>query len=277
MAENFGLDPWRFITELPLDQVIEIHLSGGRDSNPTWLPSRRVQRLDSHDDLVPEPVWALFDRVLPLCHALDAVILERMEGTVTDADVAPIAAELVRIRERVEARRLEPPTPPIPTRAFPSGDPAAFQSALESALRSPDPAAFATAAHPHLRPDDLRLTALHVARLRSERLLQGSPAAASWFDLAPADFAAAFWSYHQQVPPTGLELDALRFAAPEGVARLAELHVVEADVHQELEASFLQGKVCRPPVATCLAHVMVTCDVDLRPETKNGLRPHDPE
>jgi len=204
MAENFGLDPWRFITALPLDQVIEIHLSGGRDSDPTWLPSRRVQRLDSHDDLVPEPVWALFDWVLPLCHALEAVILERMEGTVTDADVAPIAAELVRIRERVEARRLEPPTPPIPTRAFPSGDPAAFQSALESALRSPDPAAFATAAHPHLRPDDLRLTALHVARLRSERLLQGSPAAASWFDLAPADFAAAFRKYHQEVPPTGL-------------------------------------------------------------------------
>jgi hypothetical protein len=122
---------------------------------------------------------------------------------VTDADVAPIAAELMRLRERVEARRLAPTRPAIPTRAFPPGDPAAFQSALEAALRSSDPAAFATAAHPHLRSDDLRLTALHVARLRSERLLQGSPAAASWFDLAPADFAAAFRRYHREVPPTG--------------------------------------------------------------------------
>lgn len=203
MAQNFGLDAWRFITDLPLEQVIEIHLSGGRDSDPAWLPSRRVQRLDSHDDLVPEVVWSLFERVLPLCPALDAVILERMEGTVTAADVAPIAAELLRARELVSARRLAAPRPPTTERAFPSGDPATFQSALEAALRSRDPAAFATVAHPHLRPDDLRLTALHVARLRSERLLQGSPDAVSWFELAPADFAAAFRAYHLEVPPTG--------------------------------------------------------------------------
>lgn len=41
-------------------RVLELHLSGGSDSGPDWLPSRRVLRLDSHDGAVPEPVWRAF-------------------------------------------------------------------------------------------------------------------------------------------------------------------------------------------------------------------------
>jgi hypothetical protein len=49
--------------------------------------------------------------------------------------------------------------------------------------------------------DGLRLSALLVARLRFERLVRGSGAAAAWFDRDPAGFAAYFRAYHAEVPP----------------------------------------------------------------------------
>jgi hypothetical protein len=50
--------------------------------------------------------------------------------------------------------------------------------------------------------DGVRLAALLMARLRFERLLQGSDAVADWFEQDPADFARAFERYHREVPPT---------------------------------------------------------------------------
>ncbi len=99
MAKNFGFDPDEYAARLDLSRVIEMHISGGVDSDPAWLPSRRVLRLDSHDAAVPEPVWALFEKWAPRCPRLRGVTLERMEGTVGDADVPLIAAEFERARE----------------------------------------------------------------------------------------------------------------------------------------------------------------------------------
>jgi uncharacterized protein (UPF0276 family) len=96
-ALNAGFDPHAYLARLPLDAVIEIHLSGGRDSPAAW--GGRSMRLDSHDTAVPEPVWALFDEVWPRCPNLRGVTLERMEDTVTVPDVAVIRAELRRARE----------------------------------------------------------------------------------------------------------------------------------------------------------------------------------
>src|SRR5262249_5463916 len=63
MAHNFGFEPEAYLERLELDRVIEIHLSGGAPSDPAWLPSGRVMRLDAHDSAVPEAVWQLFDRI----------------------------------------------------------------------------------------------------------------------------------------------------------------------------------------------------------------------
>jgi uncharacterized protein (UPF0276 family) len=105
-AVNAGFEPWAYIERLPLDKVIEIHLAGGSESDPGWLASKRVLRLDSHDDSVPDEVWELFERVLPLCPNLRGVTLERMEGTVTGADVPLIRAELQRARRTMELARV---------------------------------------------------------------------------------------------------------------------------------------------------------------------------
>jgi uncharacterized protein len=105
MARNVGADPYEYLRRLDLDRVIEIHLSGGSDSQPDWLPSRRTLRLDSHDAAVPEPVWQLFEFVAPRCRNLRMATLERMEGTVGPDDVAPVRGELRRLREVLHAGR----------------------------------------------------------------------------------------------------------------------------------------------------------------------------
>jgi uncharacterized protein (UPF0276 family) len=99
MAQNFGFAAEAYVERLDLDRVIEIHLSGGAASDPGWLPSGRVLRLDAHDSAVPEPVWQLFDRVAPRCPNLRGVTLERMEGTVTAPEhVAEVREEIRRAR-----------------------------------------------------------------------------------------------------------------------------------------------------------------------------------
>ena len=105
-AVNAGFEAWDYIRALPFDKVIEIHLSGGSFSDPAWLASGRTLRLDSHDQGVPDEVWALFERVLPLCTALRGVTLERMEGTVEEGDVPLLREELLRTRRILELSRV---------------------------------------------------------------------------------------------------------------------------------------------------------------------------
>jgi hypothetical protein len=103
MASNFGFDPEAYLVRLDLSRVVEIHVSGGSFSDPGWLPSGRRLRLDSHDAAVPEEVWTLLDRVAPRCPGLQALTLERLEGTVDPAGVPALAEELRRLRRVAEA------------------------------------------------------------------------------------------------------------------------------------------------------------------------------
>jgi uncharacterized protein (UPF0276 family) len=101
MSQNFGFDVHEYVNRLPMDRVIELHLSGGSMSDPGWLPDGDVMRLDSHDGPVPEEVWELFEQVVPRCPTLRGVTLERLEGTVAPQDVAPLREELRRARSVV--------------------------------------------------------------------------------------------------------------------------------------------------------------------------------
>lgn len=75
--QNFSLDFETLIQAYPLDRVREIHISGG-----TWEPSeiqpKRNIRRDTHDDAVPEEVFALLQKALPLCRNLKFVVLEQL-------------------------------------------------------------------------------------------------------------------------------------------------------------------------------------------------------
>ncbi len=83
-------------------------------------------------------------------------------------------------------------------RAFASRDPAAVLRAARSDASVPRELADALE-----RSDEtgIRLTGLIVARIRFERLLNGSPRAAMWFEDDPRAFAAAFKRYQDEVEP----------------------------------------------------------------------------
>lgn len=219
MATNLGFDPEDYLTRLDLARVRQIHLAGGRASDPAWLPSRRALHLDSHDAGVPEAVWRLLGSVLPRCPGLEAVVLERMEGTLEPGDERLVREELRRARRlvaRAATPRVSPPArePSAPPPASADGY-AAHEAPLAAILLADDPAAALARAvadealDPGLREalravdlDGLRISALFVARLRFERLLQGDADAAGAFDADPGAFSAEFRRYHHEVPPT---------------------------------------------------------------------------
>jgi uncharacterized protein (UPF0276 family) len=99
MALNMGFDAADYIDRLPLERVVEMHVSGGSASDPAWMPDGSVLRLDSHDSAVPEAVFDLLVATLPRCPNLRGVTLERMEGTVGDGDADVLERELARLRE----------------------------------------------------------------------------------------------------------------------------------------------------------------------------------
>ncbi len=105
-ALNAGFDPYEYLDLLPLDRVIEAHVSGGSWSEDKWLASGMQLRLDSHDGAVPEEAWKLLETALPRCSSLRGVTLERMYGTVEPGDVAILREELTRLRATLGRRHV---------------------------------------------------------------------------------------------------------------------------------------------------------------------------
>ena len=209
MAVNFGLDPDAYLAALDLDRVLEIHLSGGSDTDPAWFHGPTL-RLDSHDDHVPEPVWRLFERVLPRCPGLRAVIVERMDDSLEPGDELRLRDELRRARhltQHLHRPATVRPRPSAPHLITPEARAAALahERSLAAILRAPDPLAALAAADappPITNLPGLRLAALLIARLRFERLQHGDDDARDHFDRDPAGFADRFRRYHHAVAPT---------------------------------------------------------------------------
>ena len=180
MSLNLGFSVEDYLEVLGLDRVIEIHVSGGR-ANAAGL------RLDSHDTAVPEPVFELLEQVAPRCPSLRAITLERFEGTVTPQDVPVIRDELARIREVCATGEVRAQLPSAGSSRRLGG---------RDALNFP----FGEV-RPQL-PEPNRLEQALIAKLRFERLVQGSPDAAAWFERDTPSFVRAFRAYDAQVPPT---------------------------------------------------------------------------
>lgn len=210
-ARDRGTDLDAWLARAPLDRVIELHVSGGSEAPAGWGD----RRLDSHDAAVPEPVWDLLDRVLARCPNLRGVTLERLEGTVEPADVDVLLGEIARIRAALA--RIVPvdvaPAPSLPE--WTDADPCELRFAEAWGARDPLPALRAIAIDPEIPreirrcaaraaadPTGVAITARLIARLRFDRLLQGSPRAAGLFAHDPAAFARIFARYVERVPPT---------------------------------------------------------------------------
>ena len=95
---NHGVALAEYLAPLDLTRVLEIHLSGGSESEAGWVPGNRVYRLDSHDGPVPEAVWQAFADLRPRCPNLRGVVVERLDGTVSPDDVPLLRDEVRRAR-----------------------------------------------------------------------------------------------------------------------------------------------------------------------------------
>lgn len=68
-AVNAGRDPIEQALKMPLHTVVQVHLAGGK--------SRGGKLLDTHSEAVPQPVWRLFEALVPRLTQLKAAIIER--------------------------------------------------------------------------------------------------------------------------------------------------------------------------------------------------------
>lgn len=84
---------------------------------------------------------------------------------------------------------------------------------LQAAISAPSTPQAVREALGKIDEDGLRITGLLVAKLRFERLMNGSRRAAEWFETDPAEFTEAFRGYHVAVAPRDVfpSLEARRF------------------------------------------------------------------
>lgn len=106
-AVSFDRDPEALLARYPLDRVAELHVSGGRTA---YLGGDvRPFRRDTHDDAVPNEVFALLDAALARCPAVEVVCLERLGGTLaTKGESEGLARDFREVRARI-ARAAPPP------------------------------------------------------------------------------------------------------------------------------------------------------------------------
>lgn len=79
---NFNLSFEEMIGLYPLEKVREIHISGGSWDHPQTDPARTIRR-DTHDEGVPEEVFALLDHTIDRCPHLKYVVLEQLGTALT--------------------------------------------------------------------------------------------------------------------------------------------------------------------------------------------------
>lgn len=152
-AVNYGFAAEQILGLYPLDRVRELHVSGG-----SWweAPGGAAFRRDTHDQAVPEAVFAMLALALRHCPRIEMVYLERMGGTMPTAEAREeVRADYRRVVETVDAAAQGTPLPltaPRPLSEMPARGARAFESTFVAALcTAADPSAVraeVSAAHP---------------------------------------------------------------------------------------------------------------------------------
>jgi uncharacterized protein (UPF0276 family) len=90
-GRNGLIDPDRFLQQLDLERVMEIHVAGGMELDGFYL--------DAHSGAVPEPVWQMLAHVAPRCPRLGGVVFEIFGSWYPEFGEAALARELAHLRE----------------------------------------------------------------------------------------------------------------------------------------------------------------------------------
>lgn len=122
----------RFLEEIPLERVWEVHLAGGFEADGFYL--------DAHSGAIPDALLAVAERLMPRLHAVGAIVFEVFPSFVPLVGLKVVEAQLERLRalwrlrpERtsgaLEERR---PVVSLGTVAVDPPPPAAWEEALGS-------------------------------------------------------------------------------------------------------------------------------------------------
>jgi uncharacterized protein (UPF0276 family) len=87
-CRNHGLDARAYLDEMPLDRVVQVHLAGHTD--------RGTHCIDTHDDVVRDEVWALYERVQQQTGGVSTLL--EWDDHIPEFSV--LEAELDKARER---------------------------------------------------------------------------------------------------------------------------------------------------------------------------------
>ena len=82
---------YEFLSEIPLDRVLEIHLAGGCEYEGYWL--------DAHSGMVPEPLMALAATVIPHLPNLRAIIFEILPIFIPRLGLAQVRTQLEQLHK----------------------------------------------------------------------------------------------------------------------------------------------------------------------------------
>lgn len=98
-----------------LEQVREMHISGGSWEDTLALPGKPVRR-DTHDDPVPEVVFEFLQKAIPKCPNLQFVVLEQL-GTALDtpASQETFRSDFLRMNGLIKASSAERGSLPMNT------------------------------------------------------------------------------------------------------------------------------------------------------------------
>lgn len=95
---NFEVAFEEVIGLYPLERVREMHISGGSWEHSDLRPDRDIRR-DTHDDGVPEEVFDLLKKALPLCPNVKLVVLEQLGfGLETEASQQQFQQDFRRLK-----------------------------------------------------------------------------------------------------------------------------------------------------------------------------------
>ncbi|WP_326983963.1 DUF692 family multinuclear iron-containing protein [Chryseobacterium sp. MYb264] len=98
-ARNFNIDIKDLIKSYPLEKVKEVHLSGGSWQESAYGKDKLIRR-DTHDDAIPEELFAVLPYVLSKCKHLEYVIIERLGNTIaTEVEREIFFNDFKRVRE----------------------------------------------------------------------------------------------------------------------------------------------------------------------------------
>jgi uncharacterized protein len=103
-SHNFGIEIIDLINLYPLNQVKEIHVSGGSWQDSLYSKNKKIRR-DTHDENIPNVIFEVLPDVISKCKNLEFVIFERLGNSFkNDDDFVDYQNDFLKLKKIVKSQ-----------------------------------------------------------------------------------------------------------------------------------------------------------------------------